>query len=137
MTRHTLARLLALALLASFAVAACRSDPDPPTATPVPYTVTQSDRIARAWLQKAPTFAYDGIPGAIALTHATVLSCHGCWQLSYLFSSTHASYGDRTGQALAQVVTTHEAIVTLERYSVTAAVLDGRWDELTQQPTAP
>ena len=134
MTRHTLARLLALALLASFAVAACRTDPDPPTATPVPYTVTQSNRIAQEWLRQAPTYAFDGIAKSLTLTHATLLRCHGCWDLTYTFTSAHAGYGDRTGQQLAQVIASHEAVLTVEQYAVTAAVLDGRWDELAQQP---
>jgi hypothetical protein len=54
------------------------------------------------------------------------------FQFVYRFDSTQAGYGDRTGQMLAQVITPHEAIITVEKGVVKSAVMDGKWDMLTQ-----
>ncbi len=44
------------------------------------------------------------------------------------FDSRHSGYGDRTGKYLAQVITPHEAEISVSGCHVTSAVLDGKWD---------
>ena len=50
----------------------------------------------------------------------------------YRFDSRQAGYGDRTGQMLAQVITPHEAYVTVENNVVVSAIMDAKWDMLAQ-----
>jgi hypothetical protein len=52
---------------------------------------------------------------------------------AFEFDSSHAGYGDRTGLTLAEVITPHQAVVTVEQGEVTDAVLDGEWDMLSQE----
>ena len=99
-----------------------------PAPTPPEYTVEESEAIARAFVEESPTYQFDGIEGSLELVHTETLRCPGCWQFTYQFQSAHAGYGDRTGQVLAQVITPHEAMITVEKYEVTGAVMDGRWD---------
>lgn len=50
------------------------------------------------------------------------------------FDSRHSGYGDRTGKYLAEVITPHEAEVTIVNCRVTSAVMDGKWNMLTEKP---
>jgi len=49
------------------------------------------------------------------------------------FDSAHSGFGDRNGKYLAQVVTPHEAEITISGCQVTSAVMDGKWDMLSQK----
>jgi hypothetical protein len=53
--------------------------------------------------------------------------------ITLAFDARHAGYGDRTGQALAQVITPHTAVITVVTGNVVSAVLDHQWDEVHQQ----
>jgi hypothetical protein len=55
------------------------------------------------------------------------------WTFVIRFESRHAGYGDRTGQMLAQVITTHEAVVTVERGAIESAIMDEKWDMINQK----
>jgi len=61
------------------------------------------------------------------------------WPVQYIvvlsFESSHAGYGDRTGEVLAQVVTTHVATVKVVNGEVVQAIIDETWDELKQRET--
>jgi hypothetical protein len=59
--------------------------------------------------------------------------CEDCFQYVFSFNSTHSGYGNRTNDVLAQVITPHEAIVTIEKQTITKAVLDSEWDMTTQK----
>ena len=112
---------------------ACQQGSAPtPTPTAPPYTVEESERIARAYVQQSPTYRFDGIEGTLELVHTGTLRCPWCWEFTYRFQSSHAGYGDRTGQMLAQVVTPHEARIMVQEHKVTHAIMDQRWDMLTQ-----
>ena len=94
-------------------------------------------RIARDFIVAAPTFSFDGIQETLTVEGVVTLES---WPLQYMvtmtFESSHAGYGDRTGQALAQVITPHTAIVTVVEDEVVSAILDGQWDEVNQEPIA-
>ncbi len=105
-----------------------------PTATPAPsITQEQSQGIARAFVVNEPTFVFDGMADTLKFTGTVALKTPESWQFSYQFDSRHAGYGDRTGRILAQVITRHEAVVTVVSGKVTAATMDGKWDMLKQQ----
>ncbi|HTY89648.1 MAG TPA: hypothetical protein VMC84_00570 [Methanocella sp.] len=49
------------------------------------------------------------------------------------FDCLHSGYGDRTGKYLAQVITPHEAEITVVGCQVTSAIMDGKWDMLGEK----
>ena len=114
---------LPLLVLGTLLLAACGSG-----AT----TKEQSRQTARDYVTGSPTYVFDGIPETLKLTVETVLTEDVAYTFTYEFDSRHAGYGDRTGQALAQVITHHKAVITVENGEVTAAVLDGAWDMQAQ-----
>lgn len=91
-------------------------------------------QIAKHFIMNAPTYAFDGIDGTFRLIQTTSLES---WPVQYVvifsFESSHAGYGDRSGEALAQVVTTHVAWVKVVNGEVVQAVIDETWDELNQR----
>jgi len=95
-------------------------------------------RTAKEFIMNAPTFRFDGIRQTVNVTNiaeATVppgTPAHVV--VTITFESRHAGYGNRSGQALAQVITPHTAVITVVGGEVTSAVLDGKWDELRQKP---
>ena len=93
----------------------------------------ESREIAEEFVEDSPTFVFDGIEGSLVLTDTLALQCPYCWQFVFEFDSSHAGYGDRTGLTLAEVITPHQAVVTVEQGEVTDAVLDGEWDMLSQE----
>ena len=61
------------------------------------------------------------------------MDCPYCWQLVFEFQSSAAGYGDREGMMLAQVITSHEAVVTVTEGKVDSAILDEKWDMVKQE----
>ena len=102
------------------------------------YTEEQSGKIIEArqvvenWITNySPTYVFDGMN--LSLNKITALDlngCKDCFQFEYRFESRQAGYGDRTGKILAQVITPHIIIVTIESGRITRAVTDGIYDEL-------
>ncbi len=97
-------------------------------------TEGESRDIAEDFVRNSATFAFDGAPGSLRLTETLLLRCPSCWEFRFSFKSRHAGYGDRKGQILAQVITSHIASVVVENGEVTTASMDGKWDMLTQEP---
>ena len=90
--------------------------------------------VAQGFLAKAPTFAFDGIKDSVgSIPPIQVLKSYPPqYVLQFGFDSSHAGYGDRTGQVLAQVITPHVIEITVSDKKVTSAVIDKSWDELHQ-----
>jgi hypothetical protein len=93
----------------------------------------ESRRIAEEFVKGSPTFVFDGVEDTLRLTDTITLRCLYCWQFIFEFDSRHAGYGDRTGQALAQVIAHHTALVTIALGEVKSAVIDDMWDMLNQE----
>jgi hypothetical protein len=112
---------------------ACQQKTPVPTPTPTP-SMHSSRLIAERFLQKTPTFVFDGLPASLTLKN--VERCEPmetCFTFVFNFKSTHPGYGDRGGQVLAQVLTEHEARVTTEQERITRVILDSKWDEQAQR----
>ncbi len=88
----------------------------------------RSKEIARAAVEKAPTYQFDG--SDLRFVSSETLLCPNCWEFVYSFSSRYAGYGDRTGKVLAQVITPHQIRVMVENEKVVAVVTDRTFDEL-------
>ena len=93
----------------------------------------ESQRIAEEFVKNSPTFIFDGIEDTLRLTESLTARCPYCWVFVFIFDCSFAGYGDRTGQATAQVITPHEAVVTVEQLEITSAVMDEQWDVISQE----
>jgi hypothetical protein len=90
--------------------------------------------IAKQFIITAPTFKFDGMLETTKVTNEIVReSFPPQYVITITFESRHAGYGNRSDEFLAQVITPHEAVVTVIRDNVSAAILDGVWDELHQR----
>jgi len=96
-------------------------------------TEEQARQKAEQFVEDCPTFLYDGIEGSLYLSETLYPDIENAWTFVFEFESRHAGYGDRNGQILLQVITPHEAMITIEQGDVKTAILDGQWDMKTQQ----
>jgi hypothetical protein len=94
----------------------------------------QARNLAEDFVRNSPTFVFDGIEDSLKLVETLYPDIENSWTFVFQFESRQAGYGDRTGQVLAQVITPHEAVITIEQGEVKSAVIDETWDMLTQQP---
>ena len=106
-----------------------------PTVNTCPRYLTEegSRELAEKFVRKSPTFVFDGIEGTLKLAETLYPQIENAWQFVFQFESAHPGYGDRTGQMLAEVITPHEAVITVERGEVRSAVMDERWDMIWQR----
>ena len=100
--------------------------------------------LARDFVKNSPTYVFDGIDETLQLTNTAAYSeqtvsegttgdtIHGC-VFTFTFDSSSAGYGDRSGQMVAQVITPHEAVITVEQGKIISAVLDNEWDMVNQK----
>ncbi len=89
--------------------------------------------IAIKFLKNAPTYKFDGIPGTMKFVETRILESYPVqYVVVVTFDCRQAGYGDRAGQILAQVITSHTATVKVVNGQVVSAVLDDKWDELNQ-----
>jgi len=91
-----------------------------------------SQTIAEEFVRNSPTFIFDGIRDTLELTETLTARCPYCWVFIFEFDSRQAGYGNRTGMMLAQVITHHRAVIAVERHEIKSAVMDDRWDMITQ-----
>ena len=125
--------IITFAIITALLLGGCGgTEPTPtePTQTTSPggYTEQESQQIALEFLTNEATYLFDGIEETVKLVKTETLRCPSCWTFVYQFDSRHAGYGDRTGQMLAQVITPHEAAITVVQGDIAGAVMDGRWD---------
>ncbi len=92
-----------------------------------------SQWVAKRFVSKSPTFAFDGIRNSLELTDTTRLRCPNCWETTYEFDCRNTGYGDRSGKIVQPAITHHVARITTESFKVTRAALDGHWDMLNQK----
>ena len=95
--------------------------------------VKQSKQKAKQWVeQNAPTYVYDGQDlQFIEERGLDLVGCEDCYEYEFEFTSRHAGYGNREGEMVAQVLTDHNIVVTVEDGNVTKAITDEKFDEMT------
>jgi hypothetical protein len=86
----------------------------------------ESRQAAEEFVKQEATFRYDGEPVILKVTGTTSIA-EG-WNYTIEFDSSHAGYGNRTGQLLAEVVTHHAAEITVQNGAVKSAIMDAVWD---------
>ena len=93
----------------------------------------ESQKIAKGFLKNSPTFAFDGIEDTLKLTDTLRPRCPYCWVFVFEFDSEHPGYADRTGKMLADVITHHQAVISVERLEIISAIMDDKWDMLRHE----
>jgi hypothetical protein len=90
--------------------------------------------IAIKFLKNSPTFSFDGVEDSINVISVDILESFPVqYVITISFECTHAGYGDRTGQVLAQVITPHSVKITVVEGEVVNAVIDNKWDMIKQE----
>ena len=100
-----------------------------------PVTEEESQRLAEDYLVSSPTFVFDGIEDTLRLVETHPMLCPFCWEFEFEFQCRHAGYGDRSGQAVAEVITPHTARILVQEGEVVHAIMDDRWDMMNQEMT--
>ncbi len=96
-------------------------------------TEQESEQIALQYLLDSPTYLFDGIDGSVNLEKTLTAKCPSCWVFEYEFESSHAGFGNRNEQVLAQVITTHTVSISVEQGTVKSATMDDdEWDMMAQ-----
>lgn len=96
------------------------------------------ERIALDYLLSCPTFSYDGITDSIKVLEKYAMESYPVQYVIVIsFNTTHAGWGNRAGTFSAEVITPHKIIITIVENNVISAVIDDKWDELTQEQIIP
>lgn len=125
--------VLGLIMLASVLAASACDSSDAGGKGGTGITQEESQLIARDFVIKEPTFAFDGMVDTLELVETITLRCPYCWEFVYEFDCAAAGYGNRTDLIVAQVITPHSARVTVQGGVVTSAAMDGKWDMIGQK----
>jgi hypothetical protein len=97
-------------------------------------TMDEAEEMAIDFVKNSPTFSFDGVPGSIEIIDVVAAESYPVqYFITVAFECSHAGYGDRTGQVLAQVITRHVMRINISDGQVLSAVIDGKWDELNQR----
>jgi hypothetical protein len=89
----------------------------------------ESQQIAWDFAQNSSTYKFDG--SGLKLDSSTALDCPYCWEFNYSFYSQYGGYGNRTGQVLSSVVTSHALKIAVKEGEVVLAVVDQSFDEIS------
>ena len=119
------------------------------SSSPNVYPETEPEGIERRvmnistdYIKDSPTFMFDGIEETLELEQFMIRETSPPqYVLTYNFNSRYAGYGDRFGQAVADVITAHRAMIILTvelvengvSYEIDAAHIDGQWNILEQE----
>ncbi len=96
--------------------------------TPTRTEADVAQDLALEYMMNSPTFLFDGIAGSMEIKEVMIAESFPVQYFIIIeFQSSHAGYGDREGQMLAQVITPHESRVVVVSGEVTTAVIDGVW----------
>jgi len=94
----------------------------------------EASRIATEFLKGTSTFSLDGLEHTVEVVdvqrHVDESEPHGySWVVTIDYITGHPGHGDRAGEILLEVLTSHRAVVTVSEVGVVEkAVCDGIWD---------
>ena len=92
-------------------------------------------KIAESYLLTCETFRFDGIKSSVTVD--TVVSVQSGWKIRLNSTCAHPGYGDRTVQLLLQVISSHQIQITVQEGRVSSAIIDEKWDEVSQSLIPP
>ncbi len=96
------------------------------------YTAEKALTTARQFVNAENTFKFDGMAETLNVKMNKTVSSD-IFEIVARFTSRQAGFGDRTDKMVAQVLTPHTAVITVEKGTVASAVMDGEWDMITQK----
>jgi hypothetical protein len=127
-TEHLVLALVIVLSVTFIGVAAVQQDV---AAEPAQPSVNPSPRhLAEQFVMNEATFAFDGVDGSLALMSVTRAGERQIF--TFHFECLHGGYGDRSGLVSREGLTPHRAVIQVESGQVVSALMDGRWDMLTQ-----
>ena len=91
----------------------------------------KAELLAVKFVEATPTYKFDGSNAKVNETLA--MRCQGCYDVRVNFECSHAGYGNRAGQMVAQVITPHTTQVLIESGEVKSAFTDNIWDVFKQE----
>lgn len=84
--------------------------------------------LAREWvIANSPTYKFDG--SGLNVQQVEKLPNLN-YKMVFAFSSSAAGYGDRSGEAGAQVITSHSIVVVSDNGAIQSAITDEKYDEV-------
>ncbi len=119
-------KYLFVAVCLSFLLVGCNGEP---LANIDLFTAEEAKIIGEEFIKNAPTFAHDGY--GLEMTQS--LGTHSTFHVTFHFTSKYEGYGDRSAKKQRIGPVEHEAVLTITKGKVTAAVLDDAWDMHTQK----
>ncbi|MEW6528466.1 MAG: hypothetical protein AB1391_01110 [Candidatus Micrarchaeota archaeon] len=95
----------------------------------------QSRELARQFVLQDETYMFDGVQNSLEFEKYGTMTCINCWIFVFKFNCGHSGYGNRNGQILAQVITPHTAYISVSNGKIISAILDKKWDMITERTT--
>jgi hypothetical protein len=96
------------------------------------YTADNAITTARQFVNAENTFKFDGMTETLNVKMNKTVSS-SVFEIIAEFTSRHAGFGDRADKMVAQVLTPHRAVITVEKGAVASAIMDGQWDMIAQK----
>jgi hypothetical protein len=106
------------------------------------YTAASALTTAEQFVNGEATYRFDGDAGTLKVAMNKTIDA-STYEIVAEFTSRAAGFGDRTGMMVAEVLTPHKAVITVNKGEVVSAIMDGQWDMLMQklltndEPTTP
>ncbi len=90
-------------------------------------SIEESVILAEEWMRSfSPTYVFDGYD--LEFIYGVEVS-EGVYELLFEFTSSTAGYGDRSNEMVAQVITPHTTVVTIENSEVVSVITDELFSE--------
>lgn len=101
------------------------------------FTKDSAIKSASDFLNNEATYKFDGMKSTMTMDAQKVVKETDPAKEVYIvtaeFTSRQAGYGDRTGMMMAEVLTTHKCVITIDQNNqIISAVMDGQWDMIKQ-----
>jgi hypothetical protein len=96
------------------------------------YSADSAITTARQFVNAENTFKFDGMADTLNVKMNRTVSA-SVFEIVAEFTSRHAGFGDRADKMVAEVLTPHTAVITVENGAVASAVMDGQWDMIGQK----
>jgi hypothetical protein len=94
------------------------------------FTQDNSVFLATQFLHNMPTYAFDGMADTVKMINVEPLRMPYTWEVTFEFTSSHGGYGDRTGQIVTMVLTTHQTKIVVSEGKIIRAITDEVYDEI-------
>lgn len=96
------------------------------------YSADSAITTARQFVNAENTFKFDGMAETLSVKMNKTISA-SVYEIIAEFTSRHAGFGDRADKMVAEVLTSHTAVITVENGAVASAIMDGQWDMIAQK----